>query len=73
MKLREGSHNHQLARDLKRGKRITQLDALAEYGCMRLPSRIHELRSAGYAIETEEVLTSTGKRIARYFIRKANR
>lgn len=73
MKLREGSHNHQLARDLLRGKRITQLDALAEYGCMRLPSRIHELRSAGYAIETEEIVTSTGKRIARYFIKKANR
>ena len=73
MKLREGSHNSQLAKDLLRGKRITQLDALAEYGCMRLPSRIHELRSAGYAIETEEFVTHTGKRIARYFIKKDNR
>lgn len=73
MALRKGSHNYQLAEDLLRGKRITQLDALAEYGCMRLPSRIHELRSVGYAIETEEVTTSTGKRIARYFIRKQNR
>lgn len=73
MQPRKGSQNYQLAADLLRGKRITQLDALAEYGCMRLPSRIHELRSAGYAIETEEVTTHTGKRIARYFIRKKNR
>ena len=73
MKLREGSQNQQLARDLMRGKKITQLDALAEYGCMRLPSRICELRSAGYRIDTEDVRTSTGKRIARYFISKANR
>jgi hypothetical protein len=29
---------------------ITQLDALADLGCMRLASRISDLRQQGYAI-----------------------
>ena len=29
---------------------ITQLDALREFGCMRLASRISDLRDRGYAI-----------------------
>lgn len=32
---------------------ITQLDALREFGCMRLASRISALRKKGYAIISE--------------------
>ena len=34
---------------------ITQLEAIRELGCMRLASRISDLRSRGYNIESEFV------------------
>lgn len=34
---------------------ITQMDAIANYGVMRLASRISDLRKMGYPIETERV------------------
>ncbi|MBQ5825133.1 MAG: helix-turn-helix domain-containing protein [Clostridia bacterium] len=34
---------------------ITQLQALADIGVMRLPARIAEMRSAGYPIKTEMI------------------
>lgn len=37
---------------------ITQLDALREFGCMRLASRISDLKKAGFPIITE---TDTAK------------
>mgnify|MGYP003292838616 CR=1 FL=1 len=57
----------------KRGS-ITQLEAYT-LGCMRLPSRIHDLRKQGYAInvKTERVKKADGgyAPIARYSLRKA--
>lgn len=32
---------------------ITSLDAMREFGCMRLASRISELKKQGYPIKTE--------------------
>lgn len=72
-KLRDGSQNSLLLADLMRGRKITAYDALADYGCMRLAARVAELRASGHAIETQEYVTSTGKTIALYYIRKANR
>ena len=55
---------------MKKHGSITQLDAYVEIGCMRLPSRIHDLRKQGYAIrvETERVKKRDGDfaPIARY-------
>lgn len=34
---------------------ITQLQAYIDIGCIRLPSRIHDLKKRGYAIRTETV------------------
>lgn len=49
---------------------ITQLQAYVDIGCMRLPSRIHDLRKQGYAInvKTERVKKRDGgyAPIARY-------
>ena len=49
---------------------ITPLDALREFGCMRLASRISELRQEGYPIitETETAKNRKGKKVryARY-------
>lgn len=37
------------------GGRITQLDALKHFGCLRLSGRIHDLREKGYPIETHTI------------------
>lgn len=38
---------------LQSGKTLTQLDALRMFRCMRLASRISDLRNAGYNIITQ--------------------
>ena len=40
---------------LERNGTITQKEALRECGCMRLASRIHDLRKAGFHIVSETV------------------
>lgn len=50
---------------LKTHKSITQWDALMEIGCMRLASRISELRKQGITIVTDKE-TRNGKTYARY-------
>lgn len=72
-KLREGSQNSLLLADLLKGKKVTPYDALADYGCMRLAARVAELRGIGHVIETEEYMTSTGKTVARYYIKREHR
>ena len=44
---------------------ITQIEALKEFGCMRLASRINDLKNMGYKISSEKVLTKNryGKKI----------
>ena len=56
----------QIAGYLLAGNSITQMDALRMFGCFRLASRINDLRNEGYDIATERVVTSNGKRVARY-------
>mgnify|MGYP003646244102 CR=1 FL=1 len=49
---RQSQKDRVLAR-LQRGQRITPMDALRDFGCFRLASVIHKLRSSeGYAIIT---------------------
>ncbi len=54
---------------LKCFQSITPIDALNAYGCMRLASRIDELRTAGYRIDTV-MEKRNGRRYARYVMRK---
>ncbi len=53
---------------------ITQIDALRDLGCMRLASRISDLRKQGYPIEskTEAVKNRYGEKcyIKRYMVRE---
>ncbi|NDV20848.1 hypothetical protein GO013_15665 [Pseudodesulfovibrio sp. JC047] len=51
---------------MQSGKPITQFEALNEYGCMRLASRIHDLRRAGNVIRCTKIKTTRGKTIASY-------
>lgn len=50
---------------LATGASLTPLEALTEFGCMRLGARIYDLRREGVAIVTEMV-EKAGKRYASY-------
>lgn len=53
---------------LKKGKKLTSLEALEKFGCMRLASRILDLREKGYNIKVMTVDTLTGKRVSQYWL-----
>jgi hypothetical protein len=50
---------------LLRGYKLTPLQALEKWGCMRLAARIAELRKGGMPIFTNKV-TRNGKTFAQY-------
>lgn len=60
----------QILRTLKKGKTLTPLEALREFGCFRLAARIHELKEQGIPIKSA-LETKRGKRVAVYWIEKA--
>lgn len=49
------TQTQQIYEHLSRGGSITPLEALSDFGCFRLASRISELRKAGYPIVVERV------------------
>lgn len=51
-----------------RGHRITGIDALNLYGCFRLPARIADIVNRGFPVQSEFVITNTGKRVKAYWI-----
>ena len=55
-----------IANYLTAGYSLTSLEALKLFGCMRLASRICDLRDRGYTINTCRVKTDTGKYIPEY-------
>jgi hypothetical protein len=42
-----------IEKDLKAGKKVTPMQALMDYGCMRLSGRIFELKAKGLKIKSE--------------------
>jgi len=53
---------------LKAGRRLTSLDALSDFNCLRLGARIWDLRQLGHDAQSEMVEMATGKRVARYWL-----
>lgn len=51
---------------LKRGAKLTPLDILRRFDCLRASARIADIRRMGYKVRTEYVRTDTGKVVARY-------
>ena len=45
------TQNTAILKDLKAGRSLTPLEALARHGCMRLAARIYELKEAGHIIK----------------------
>ena len=60
---------------LLKGKTLTSLEALHLFGCMRLASRISDLRlKFGYqdTIKVRKITLPSGKRVAQYYFEKEN-
>lgn len=55
------SQNAQILAYMQDGNKITSLLALKLFGCMRLASRICDLRERGYDIIAEKIQTHSGK------------
>ena len=53
---------------LVRGDKLTPLDALRRFGCLRLGARIWDIRQRGVAVQRKMVKTGKGKNVAMYFI-----
>ena len=60
------SQNNKIAEHLHKGLTLTSLEALNLFGCMRLASRIHDLRERGENIIVEKVKLANGKSVAQY-------
>mgnify|MGYP006285592291 FL=1 len=54
---------------LKSGKRLTPLEALKKFGCLRLAARIADLRGQGHTIWTDYI-TVKNKTFAAYKLSK---
>lgn len=62
------SQKSQIYAYLKRGKKITALQALHKFECMCLAERCRDLRNEGVPVKTEMVKTKSGKHIASYHL-----
>ena len=51
----------------------TPAEARSAIACDRLAARVHELRAAGYDVESVPERTPMGARIARYYLRERPR
>lgn len=62
------SQNRAILAYMRSGKRITQLLATDLFGCMRLPSRIHDLKKAGIIVQSQFIKLTSNKRVKEYWI-----
>ncbi|MDB4454932.1 helix-turn-helix domain-containing protein [bacterium] len=51
---------------LDKGHSITAFEALKLYGCLRLASRMFDLKQSGYKFHKEMIIVGNGKRVAEY-------
>lgn len=55
---------------LKRGRKLTPIDALKEFGCFRLGARIYELKREGLNVRSR-LKNVNGKSFAEYYLGRA--
>jgi hypothetical protein len=59
-----------IRKHLQAGNTITPAEAMIVFGCMRLAAAIEDLRREGMDIDTVMCLDATGKKYARYSLRR---
>lgn len=64
------SQSNRIYQYLVDGNRITSLEALHRFGCMRLASRISDIRKQHpeLDIKVDKIIVSENKRVAEYYI-----
>ena len=62
------SQNAKILEYLNNGNTLTALEALKMFGCMRLASRIFDLRESGVFISKKKVCLANGKYVTQYSI-----
>lgn len=64
------SQNKRILDYLMKGNRLTSLEALTRFGCMRLASRISDIRKnhPDINIMVDRIETATKKKVAQYYI-----
>lgn len=62
------SQSDRIATALWSGERITALDALQRFGCLRLPSRIWDLRERGIPVKSRTISVGDHKHVSQYYI-----
>jgi hypothetical protein len=68
MKTETHSQNKMILAYMMGGKRITALEALNLFGCLRLASRINDLRNQGFIIQKQMIKTESEKHVMQYWI-----
>lgn len=66
------SQNVRILSDLRKGVKITSIDAFVNYGCTRLAARIYDIKKE-YLLSGEELeveLVGTKKRYAQYSLKE---
>ena len=53
---------------LRRGERLTMLDALERYQVAACSQRMGELKKLGHPVKSRMVTTATGKRVSEYWL-----
>tara|TARA_R100001082_G_scaffold4772_4_gene3436 strand:+ start:4566 stop:4796 length:231 start_codon:yes stop_codon:yes gene_type:complete len=61
------SQNSEIKKYLNHGNRLTSLDAFNLFGCMRLASRINDLKKEGMLIGSKTITALNGKRYSEYY------
>ena len=64
------SQCNMIAAYLQSGYSITSLEALRLFGCLRLSSRIWDLKERGMNIQKKTIVLPNKKRVCEYFIPK---
>lgn len=67
------SQNAKILEYLNNGFRLTPIEALNKFGCLRLSARIYDLIKLGYKIEKNIIAVAGNKHVAQYFIEKTNK
>lgn len=59
------SQNQKILKHMKEHGQITPMDALKQFGCMRLAARVKDLRNKGYNIESTTITNAReGKKVS---------
>ncbi len=60
------TQNKQILHYLKTGKSLTPLEALYQFGCLRLSARIYDLKKNGWPIACDLQDVGDGKKVGYY-------